>query len=76
MAGVTGVGATGAGATGAGAVVVLGDVEGVERGRVNHILRATSPANDNVFMEELFAKKETAMASKQIPEKWSLGMTN
>jgi len=42
-AGVTGAGATGAGATGAGAgtVEVLGDVEGTESGRVNHMLRAT-----------------------------------
>lgn len=45
MAGATGVGATGAGAievgaTGAGAVVAQGDVEGVERGRLNHMLRA------------------------------------
>lgn len=46
VAGVTGVGATGAGAigvgaTGAGAVVAQGDVEEVERGRLNHMLRAT-----------------------------------
>lgn len=40
--GAIGVGATGVGAgAGAGAVVALGDVEGVEGGRVNHMPRAT-----------------------------------
>ena len=41
VTGATGVGAIGVGVTGATAVVAQGDVEGVERARLNHMLRAT-----------------------------------